>query len=192
MLQNLVVVAAYDKQFIDSCLKSLGNKYPVLVMDTSSGGHPTGAYLRAYQEHPAKHYLFIQDSMVALVPNYVEPFAALMPKRGAVAWGLFKQGFDTGEQDTWAHTLYEGEYPGVGIFGPIFYTSRESLQELDKKGLLPPVPRNKAEAQTCERLWSWAFYNAGMKLESVGGWWDDGCMKNGTYPVFQKTFAGRK
>lgn len=129
--------------------------------------------------------------MVSLVDDCVEPFASLMPERGAVAWGLFKQGFDTSMQEEWARSLYKGEYPGVGIFGPIFYTSHESLKELDDMGLLPPIPRNRAEAQTCERLWSWAFFNADHKLASVGGLWDDGRMKNGTYPVFQKVFAGR-
>lgn len=188
---KLIVVAAYDKRFIDDCLKSLGDKYPVKVMDTSAGGHPTGAYLRAYKEFKANHYLFIQDSMRALVPDVVEPFHKLLPSRGAVAWCYFKQGFDTAQQEDWAKQFYKGPYPGIGIFGPVFYISRKSLQELEKKGLLPPIPKNKAEAQTTERMWSWSLYEAGMRLSAVGGLWDNTKMADGSYPVFQKTFAGR-
>ena len=188
---NLIVVAAYDNNFIEGCLASLGNKYPVLVMDTSGGGHPTGAYIKAFKEHPAKNYLFIQDSMTALVDDVVEPFAKVIPERGAVAWSLFKQGFDTGAQQDWAHQFYKGEYPGIGIFGPVFYTSRKVLQELEKKNLLPPIPTNKAEAQTTERMWSWAFFNAGMQLAMAGEWWDDARMKDGTFPIFKKVFAAR-
>ncbi len=190
--KTAIVVAAYDRQYIDDCLKSLGEKYPVIVMDTSGGGHPTGAYIRFYRDYPEyDNFLFIQDSMRALVPDVVEPFAKLMPKRGAVAWCYFKQGFDTAAQEDWAKSFYKGPYPGIGIFGPIFYTNRATLQELEKRNLLPPIPKNKAEAQTTERMWSWSLFEAGMKLSAVGGLWDNTRMAEGSYPVFKKIWGGR-
>lgn len=186
-----IVVAAYDDRFIDACLRSLGDKYPVIVVDTSKGGHPTGAYINTFQNFDHENYLFIQDSMISLVDDCVEPFAKLMPERGAVAWCVFKQGFDTAAQEDWARTFYKGEYPGIGIFGPVFYTNATTLRELQKRNLLPPIPRNKAEAQTTERMWAWSLYEANMKLASVGGIWDNTKMIDGSYPVFKKTFAGR-
>lgn len=187
---NLVVVAAYDKQYIDGCLESLGDKYPVVVMDTSGGGHPTGAYIRAFKEHPAKNYFFMQDSMKAKQPDFLEPFIERLPGNDAVAWAIFKQSFDTATQEDWAKQFYKGEYPGIGIFGPIFYTSRDTLKKLEKLNLLPPIPTNKAEAQSTERMWSWSLFEAGMKLAMID-WWDDTKLRDGSFPIFTKTFGGR-
>ncbi len=191
LLENIVVVAAYDKQFIDGCLASLGNKYKVVVMDTSGGGYPTGAYIRAFKEYPAKNYLFIQDTMLAKQPDYLQPFIDKKPRKGAVAWCLFHMDFDTSDQKDYAHSLYAENPPDYGIFGPVFYVSRKCLEELEYRGLLPPVPRDKLEAQTSERLWAWALKNAGMELTSVCGLWDHDAMARGDYPVFKKVFAGR-
>lgn len=192
MLEDLVVVAKYNDDFLDG-IASLGDRYPVVVMDTSGGGHPTGAYIRAYREHPAQNYLFIQDSMFAKQPDYLDEFKSrLRPGIGAVAWALFRQGFDNAEMEKWAKSFFGNDYPGIGIFGPVFYTSRQNLRKLEQNNWFPPIPTNKLEAQTTERMWSWAFYKAGFKLDSVGGWWDRENMINGTFPVFRKVFADRK
>lgn len=185
----LVVIAKFDDRYIDRCLASLGDKYPIKIIDTSSGGHPTGAYIKAYKEYPAKNYLFMQDSMFALQPDYVEPFAS--QDADVVAWTLFRQGFDTAEQEAWATEYYKSDYPGVGIFGPVFYTSRKVMQKLDEMNLLPPIPKNKAEAQTTERMWSWAVYKAGLTLGSAAGFWDKDRMITGTFPIFRKIFGNR-
>lgn len=191
MLQNLVVIAAYDKQFIEGCLESLGSKYKVVVMDTSQGGHPTGAYIRAFRQYPAKNYLFMQDSMLAKQFDYLQPFIDKKPHKGAAAWCLFHMSFDTAQQEEWAWSLYAEDPPEYGIFGPIFYMSRKDLLDLENRGLLPPIPTNKLEAQTTERMWAWALKNAGMELTSVCGMWDHDAIARGDYPVFKKVFAGR-
>lgn len=191
MLQNLIVIAKHGDQYIDGCLESLGAKYPIQVIDTKDGGHPTGAYLKAYREYPAKNYLFIQDSMQALQADYLEPFIEKMPEHGAVAWGLFPMAFDSREQVDWVESHYDGVAPEFGIFGPIFYTSRDSLKTLEDRGLLPPIPKDKLQAQGTERMWAWAFQNAELPVESVGGIWSPDAMSNGAYPPFRKIFGGR-
>jgi hypothetical protein len=192
MLQNLVVVAAYDKEYIQGCLDSLGKKHKVVVIDTSKGGYPTWGYIRAFRRYKAHNYLFIQDTMLAKDADYLQSFIDKRPRNGAVAWCLFHMGFDSGDQTDYAHSLYAENPPEYGIFGPVFYISRKALLELEYKGLLPPKPTNKMEAQTSERLWAWALQNAGMELTSVGGLWDHDAMQRGDYPVFKKVFANRK
>lgn len=210
MRRNLIVIATNNgATYLPKCLESLGTKHPILVVDTGSTdqaslelvqqqplyallerGYTTGAYLHAYKYFPARHYLFMQDSMVSLVPDALDPFKDL-DSGGAVAWATFDMGFDTPAHETWAKSLYTGQYPSKGIFGPIFYTSRSALNRLDKAGLLPPVPKDKLEAQTCERLWSWAFNNAGLPVACVGGDWKYTDMMDGRFPIFQKEWAGR-
>lgn len=207
--QLIVIATNNGANYLPKCLESLGDKYPILVVDTGStdpqslslskcqpyhmllkGGFTTGAYLAAYKATKAKHYLFMQDSMVSLVEDVIAPFQAL-DSGGAVAWATFAMGFDSPEHETWAKSLYPGELPSKGIFGPIFYTSRQALDTLHQQHLLPPTPKDKMEAQTCERLWGWAYHNAGLPLLSVGGDWRFQDMVTGQFPVFQKEWVGR-
>ncbi len=190
-LENIVVIAAYDDRYIDACLASLGTKYRGVVIDTSKGGYTTGAYIEAYREYEADNYFFMQDTMFAKQPDYLQPFIDKKPEHGAVAWCLFHMSFDTSHQEERTREIYGDDLPDYGIFGPVFYVSRKDMETLDEKGLLPPIPRNKLEAQTTERMWACAFKNAGMEVTSVGGLWDHDAMARGDYMVFGKTFAGR-
>ncbi len=188
--RDIVVVAAFDNTYIDSCLESLGDRYQVVVMDTSSGGHPSGAYVRAYREHPADNYLFIQDSMRAITDDVMAPFREKMPELGAVAWGHFGLFFDTQEQAEWVDSQYSCPMPEYGIFGPVFYTNRASMELLDSKGLFPKTPENKLQAQGTERAWAFAFKQADLPVESLG-FWDKGRMERGEHQPFSKVWGGR-
>lgn len=190
MIEALVVIAKYGDDYIDACLESLGDKYPIKVMDTTAGGHPTGAYLRAYKQYPAESYFFMQDSMIALQKDYLEPFRKLMPDEGAVAWAYFDMKFDDNEQRELFDRHYSGELAKRGIFGPIFYTNRKSLDKLERLGLLPPIPINKIEAQGTERMWAQAFKNADMEVRAFQNR-NREKMRRGSFPVFRKVFGGR-
>lgn len=198
MAADLIVVAAHGPAHIGACVASLGDARR-LVVDTGSGtvpgadvvlagGHPTGAYLHAYRHHHADGYLFIQDSMTAVVDDVLTPFRDQMPHLGAVAWGLFGLAWDSPQQRQWVSDHYQGAPPARGIFGPVFYTSRASLDLLAARHLLPAVPANKIEAQGTERAWAWAFHNAGLAV--IGPPWDKEAMERGFGP-FRKVFAGR-
>lgn len=191
MLQDLVIIAKHGNTHIDGCLQSLGNKYPIEVIDTAAGGHPTGAYLKAINQFKAKNYFFMQDSMYALQKDYLEPFKKICPDKGAVAWGFFDFSYDDTRQREWLEAQYSGQHPRLGIFGPVFYASRASLLRLKRLNLLPLVPTNKLEAQGTERAWAWAFTLADIPVVAIR-MWDKEMMKNGSYPIFRKEFANRQ
>ena len=196
-MSDLVVVSAHGTDYIDRCLESLGDQYPVRVVFTE-GGYQMTAVLSAYEESDADTFLFVQDSMTALQPDYLEPFRDKMPDSGCVAWTLFEEKFGGGRE--WQDKVrergrpqYDLEYyPDGGIFGPVFYTNRASLDEIVEKGLLPPTPTNKEQDQLNERFWLWAFYQAGMTVRALCGGWDPVGMGRGLYPPFSKTFANRQ
>ena len=184
-LETLIVVAAYDDTFKEN-LKTLRGA-PYVVKDTSEGGHPTGAFIRAYREHPAKSYLFIQDSMRSIVPDCTKDFK----QHGAsvVAWGVFPMCFDSEEQQNWVLRQYAPEVrPKWGIFGPVFYATREALEKAEPH--FPEVPPNRMMAQGTERAWAFTFEAAGIPIGWLG-LWDNHLMSEGPYPVFRKKFAAR-
>lgn len=191
--EDLVVVAAHGTDHIDKCLKSLGKKYPIKVVNSDDAeGYTTGKYLHAYRNFPAKNFFFMQDSMEALQKDFLEPFKREIPDRGAVAWALFPMMWDSLSQMESGYKLYSSPMPSHGIFGPIFYISRKSLEELEKKNLLPPVPKDKTEAQASERYWAWALQEAEMPI--VGPEWrfDTKSMESGEYGIFKKLWKDRK
>jgi hypothetical protein len=209
MLQNLVVIAANGTNYIHRCLDSLGDKYPILVVDTFSDepiqidrpnvevcrmpfkGYGSGAYLWAYWHYEAENYLFLQDTLVAKEPDYLKYFIENQPERGACAWALFSMSVDDDAQSQFIRYCYT-TMPEFGLFGPIFYISRASLDELRDKKLLPPTPMKKEHDMACERMWAMAFAQAGMELKSAAGIYDAGRMSEGQFPIFQKDFPNRQ
>lgn len=199
-MTELIVVAAHGPDFAAQCVASLPPDAARLVVDTGSGsvpdadvvlpgGHPTAAYRWAYENAPADHYLFIQDCMTALVPDPRGWFRDQLPAEGgAVAWGLFGMAFDTPGQQQWVQDQYPGPVPALGIMGPVFYTSRASLDVLDAAGLLPAIPADRMQAQGTERAWAFAYDRAGLPV--VGPMWDQHAMQVGFGP-FRKVWAGR-
>lgn len=204
---RVVVATNNGIEFLPKCIESLGE---CLVVDTGSTdkesleyvrslpdygettGYSHGAFMWAFKNRPAKHYLFLQDSMVAKDKDFLRYFQELMPEKGAVAWALFNWVYDGNEQREWVESQYGTSIPPHGIFGPIFFTSHRTLNSIRNKGLIPKTPTNKEEAQGSERAWAFAFHNAGLPIESVGGMWDKTGMQNGSYPLFIKTFADRR
>lgn len=219
MLEELVVIAThggYDL-LVESLPKFAGR--PVLVVETGSRtpdiealchrtpeviytftpfkGYDTGAYLWAYWMVPAKKYLFLQDSVSPREADYFAQFAAKMPGRlGAVGWSSFDLTvWDSGQQCEHVQFMYGAadKWPKKGIFGPIFYTTRESLNVLNDSGLLPAYPVHKLGQQAMERAWAILFHRAGLNVNFLV---DENLpnatrMGNGGYPALQKVFRQR-
>jgi hypothetical protein len=202
-MAELIVVACNGPTWIGQCRDSLEERAPdasVVYIDTGGtiahgadvaipGGHPTGAYLWAVQQYAAyDRFLFVQDSMTALMdplPWFREQFPAT---GGAVAWAKFRMQWDA-DQKPWV----EAQYPGVpepewGIFGPVFYTDRATLDLLAERNLLPPIPENRIQAQGTERSWAYAFAAAGLPV--IGPEWDSDAMTRAFGP-FCKFWANR-
>jgi len=201
-VNELVVVACHGGDWITPCQESLAEHAPeadVVFVDTGGtlahgadvaidGGYSTGAYLWAYEQYAEyDRFLFIQDSMTALA-DPLPWFRDLWQGSGAACWGLFPMQWDTYEQAAEVGARYPHAAPRHGIFGPIFYTDRASLDLLAKADLFPKRPENRLDAQTAERSWAYAFATAGLPF--VGPEWNPGQMQAGFGP-FRKTWAAR-
>lgn len=196
-MAELIVVACHGPEWIDQCRASLKDHAPdanVVFVDTGgtiehgadvaiAGGHPTGALLWVLEQYAAfDHFLLMQDSMTALADPL--PWFREQDEDGAVAWGRFPMQWDSGEQCRAVEEQYPEVHPTFGIFGPVFYASREALAKVTP----PKVPTTRLEAQGTERAWAYAFAAAGLPV--AGPVWDPDAMKTGFGP-FRKVFAGR-
>lgn len=176
----------------------LTKQYPnVLYLSTPYKGYDTGAYLWAYWMIEAEEYLFLQDSVSPREADYFEQFAKKMPgKIGAVGWSSFGLHiWDSGLQYEATQFMYGSKdvWPEKGIFGPIFYTTRESLKLMDDSGLLPSYPVHKQGQQAMERAWAILFHRAGLLVNFLvdedtprGAY-----MSQGGYPALNKVFRHR-
>lgn len=184
MAKTLIVVAARDDTFAGNLSSFKGGD--VVVADTSQGGHPSQAYIDTYHSHPAESYLFIQDSMRG-AGNVVQPFRDRGP---VVAWASFEMFFDDAEQARWVQDQYPGvPTPRAGIFGPIFYATREAMEAAEP--WFPARPDSKLLAQGTERAWAYAFAAAGVPVEALYSY-DMADLSSDACPPFTKTFANRQ
>jgi hypothetical protein len=186
---ELIVVAAHGNDWFQQCVDSLGSADSNVTW--SDGGYSTGSYLRAYLTHLAvDRFLFIQDSMTCVVDDPLAWFRDQWTEGAVVAWQRFNMQWDDPAQQKAVEDRYPGVSPTHGIFGPVFYVERKTLQILDDKGLLPAVPTTRLEAQGAERAWAYAFESAGIAV--LGPEWSAKELVAGE-PVgpFRKVFAGR-
>lgn len=184
--RTLIVVAAKDDAFSHH-YDSFGGG-TIRVVSTYEGGHPSKAFIDAYRAHPDyTSYLFVQDSCAGIVDDVVEPFRG----RGeVVAWASFPFFYDNEEQAVWVNDQYPGqEAPQKGIFGPIFYASREAMETVEP--YFPETPPDKLMAQGTERAWAVAFKKVGIEVEALYDH-DRGQMQEGLCPPFRKVFADRQ
>lgn len=201
-MNELIVVACHGPDWIGQCRESLREHAPAattLFVDTSGtvahgadvaiqGGWSTGVYLWAFEQYAAcDRFLFVQDSMTALA-DPLPWFRGQWPGSGASCWGKFPMQWDNSDQALRVAARYPGVAPAHGIFGPVFYTDRHSLDLLRKRELFPTLPTCRLDAQTAERSWAYAFASAGLPV--VGPEWDPEGMKVGVGP-FRKVWANR-
>lgn len=187
--ETLIVVAAVDHSFDGNIALIKERHESVVRMDTSGGGHPSSAFIRAFYQYPDyESYLFIQDSLRPTVDDIVLPFSSEGSE--VVAWGLFPLSIWDGDyQYQWVREQFPEEInPSHGIFGPIFYATRSAMERSEP--WFPRRPRDRLEAQGTERAWAYTFAAAGIEVGSLGTW-SNQHMSSGNYPVFVKQFAGR-
>jgi hypothetical protein len=186
--RTLVVVAAVDDAFDDNVEQIKARSEEFVRMDTSAGGHPTGAFKKAFLEQPwFESYLFLQDSLKPVEDDIVTPFKE--EGHDVVAWGLFGMNFDNGSQGIWVEDQYPKDIkPKAGIFGPIFYATNQAMRK--SQPFWPKTPLERNQAQGTERAWAYCFAAADIEVGTLGAWCNQ-YMAEGPYPVFRKTFAGR-
>lgn len=189
-VNELIVIAAHGPDWVDQCNESLPDG-PHRVVRYSGGDYSTGVYLRTYREYGAiDRFLFIQDSMTSVAGDPLPWFRDQHTPGSVVAWQRFPMQWDTAEQEHAVWSRYPGVSPSHGIFGPVFYCERATLDLLDAQGLLPEVPSTRLEAQGAERAWAYAFAAAGVPV--VGPEWEPFKLTaNEPVGPFRKVFAAR-
>ena len=107
-------------------------------------------------------------------------------------WASFPLFFDNAEQES--KVVYQ--YPSVkrpehGIFGPIFWVERKTMEALDRYGRFPATPESKMDAQGTERAWAFAFSALGITPTFLHEWSNEFVQSGDAYP-FRKFFADRQ
>jgi hypothetical protein len=181
-MKELVVISANGPDHWRACADSWHGKAPYAMFDTGSGQIPdvedvgpvwqTGTFLYAYRETIADAFLFTQDT-VTVQPGWPDPVEWFrMRMTGdvcAVGWQLFPMDdYERAYVEDWYRddiaSSNDFARPSRGIVGPVFYTTRKTLDVLDELGLLPPVPTTREQQAATERAWAYAFYLARIPL----------------------------
>lgn len=182
--------SAIGRRFVTTDYDVAGNAW--LLVDTEDAGPvwPTGKLYWALDcSHGFDRFLLMQDSMLVLA-DPLPWFRDQWQGSGAVAWQRFPMQWDTPDQCHAVEARYRSR-PSHGIFGPIFYTDRASLLELDARGLLPETPHDRLSANATERAWAYAFEQAGMPV--VGPEWRPDLITAGLpFGPFVKKLANRE
>ena len=186
-MNTLIVVAAVDDRFEDNVAKIASGPYETIREDTSMGGHPSAAFIRAFHKYPTyDSYLFLQDSLEPTVDDVVAPFVEADAE--VVAWARFPMFFDNDYQAQWVLSQGFTVQPLWGIFGPIFYATRAAMERAEM--WFPRTPRIRLEAQGTERAWAFTFHQAGDKPAHLHEWSNQHLSSGDAHP-FKKTFALR-
>lgn len=181
-MRELVVISANGPDRYRECVDSWHGKAETYLLDTGSNEvdgadanvgpvWQTGAFLHAYRETWADAFLFTQDT-VTVLPDADDPvswFRERMPgDLGAVGWQLFEMDEYREYAEGWYWDVIRRRLswttPLYGIVGPVFYTTRRTLDVLAELELLPYTPHTRSQASGSERVWSYAFALAGMQL----------------------------
>ena len=135
----------------------------------------------------------MQDSVLAKHPEWIQEFQSRATYNvGCVPWLVFPIQWDNQEQIDWIRSKYHtDQWPPFGIFGPIFYATREALESLDSKGFLDIVPSNKIEQQAMERGWSTAFILSGWSVRPIETIFEERLLFQDRYTHLTKRFAIR-
>lgn len=163
-------------------------------------GYETGAFLWAYWTLRRYNdaFLFVQDSMLPQSAEYREPFLdGLRAGYDVVAYAGFPLSlWDCGEQIVYTKINYAGVdiapilREGLGFFGCAFAATRDAMDTLAARGVLPSFPMSKLGQQAKEREWAIACTLAGLKVKYLHTW-DPKALQAGECPPFTKEFRNR-
>jgi len=190
---TLIVSATYDDSYPE-WFEEL--REPKVRVSTAGGGHPSQAFINAFRDDRRRHraYLFIQDSLEPMMDDVTGLFEECARKRRAdvVGWARFPMFFDSPEQEHRVTNQYAWVHrPAYGVFGPIFWATRKTMERLEKNYRFPLAPENKMDAQGTERAWAYAFAAVAARVEFLHDWSNEFLTSGDALP-FRKVFAGRQ
>lgn len=169
----IIIAHNNGRQFLPQLIESLGD-LPFTVVDTGStdenslrylltlknvlytrGGWSLGAYKHAVENIKADWFFFMHDSMVVKDKSFLDE----MKKHQVCGWLSFPMFFDNTGQEAAIKNVYPGETPDKGIFGPIFYATKEVLDKITIH-----KPESCDIAHGMERGMAMAFHQAGVPV----------------------------
>lgn len=163
------------------------------VDQTPYKGYDTGAYLYAFRKYAADSYIFLQDSARPKELRWTEAFTSRLTHGvGCVPWLTFPLQWDGEGQIEFVRARYRTDrVPPLGVFGPMFAASRDSLVKLDRLSLLDAIPANKVEQQAMERGWPLAFFLGGFGIRPIHTMFSERKLRAGEYGVLSKRLPKR-
>lgn len=191
----LIVDTQSDNQeFLEYLSKlSTSSKLNIQVTRTPYRGFDTGAIVWAYREFDEPDYMFLHDTLEVKESGWLDEFKNALDGLGVVAWNLFDYSWynDKATADFVMEKIGVNDHKSKGIFGPIFYTNRETMACMDNLGLLNAIPTRKEEAMAMELGWVAICYAANVPLLGlIPHSWSG--LHNNTCRLFNKAFGGRR
>lgn len=185
--EKVLVVSTDHRQvgFVDY-LKSIDKtkyKYDLDVDFSPLVGYEPGAIIHAYKNHVDDYYIFLQDSLMIINPQWLNIFKSHRKKGTINAWAWFNSNlWDNNLQSNWVFSRMGGKKedfltPEFCIFGNIFQSSRDDLDKIDEKFKLENFIENNKILCSCgmERGWAYLAKNSGVGLDFVFGKYEDVC-----------------
>lgn len=124
----------------------------------------SGAYLHAFRQYYSDKYIFLQDSLRINNPNVFKEISEKLNFADVLGLYNFYYFYDTKEQQDWVEEGIEFQKtPVYGIFGPIFFAKRSSLEKIPNKWFREP--NKKWQGNGMERRWALMFDAVGCKVD---------------------------
>jgi hypothetical protein len=163
------------------------------------GGYETGAFVAAYRvtkDHQPDHknLIFLQDSLEVTSDDWVKVFEQrLQHPLGAVAWVTWHPFFFCGqpEEELVRQKFGTDNLPEFGIFGSIFATTYDTMEEVEKAGYFEQLPQSKIDSCIMERAWSIAFHRLGIPVSAIAPNGYHVLVTGGEVPIMKKVFQRR-
>ena len=182
----IVIATHDDTKFLRLSIKNMKNAdlngHQVIFIDTNSNNkdfledfslmekkHPefifkrldytcwdSGAYIHSYLNYKSEKYIFLQDSIEIINPNYIVELDNLLSLYDVVPHFSFEYRYDDEEQKNWSEEGIDfTSLPELGIFGPLFAVNKSILDIIPDKWLKYPTSKNFGCGM--ERRWALMF-----------------------------------
>jgi hypothetical protein len=164
LLNNKILIldtGSTDKEY----LSNLKSKHEIIVDRTPYSGYDTGAYIYAYNNYIDENYLFLQDSIIIKEKSLIRDGLSILDNNTIVPLIIFdpkKNFYDNHVQMEWVNSKIGSHIYEYGIFGPMFFAKRITLDKI--KNINNAIPYDKNTQQAMERGWSVFFKQNGINI----------------------------
>jgi hypothetical protein len=155
---SIIDTNSQSQNFIDYFF-NLKNTLPYNFYKLDYKCYDSGGYIWAYQNLKSDNWIFLQDSIEIIRPDFIKKIDNKLEQYEVVGGFDFPYSYDPNElQKPWVETDIEFEdYPELGIFGPMFSVRNTTMDRIPKHWL--KYPPNKLMQQGMERRWSLIFHS---------------------------------